>query len=305
VVELSSFQLQTAHLSAHAAALTNVTPNHLNWHTDMEEYVRAKTNVYRHFPNRRLVTNAENAITRDLAASYVGELTLFSSKKHSYEEFCLPANGLAVYVAKNGTVVLDDGEHAESILRPEDILLPGVHNLENYMTAIALTAPYVSWESVLEVARSFPGVAHRLERIRVLDGVTYYNSSIDSSPTRTAAALSALATLSVHPIVICGGYDKNLPCEPLAEALCTHAKAVVLTGQNAPKIRAALDACERVRDGGLPVYGESDFACAVHLARELAKSGDTVLLSPAAASFDAFKNFAERGDTFRRIVCSF
>ncbi len=301
VVELSSFQLQTARVSVRDAALTNVTPNHLNWHTDMEEYVNAKTNVYRHSPNRRLVTNAENEITRNLAAVYGGELTLFSSKKHTYQEFSLPIGGKAIY-ERDGMILLDDGVAARPILRVSDILLPGVHNLENYMTAIALTSPYASPESVREIARTFPGVPHRLERVRVLDGVTYYNSSIDSTPTRTAAALSAL---SERPIVICGGYDKHIPFEPLAEALCARAKAVVLTGATAKKIREALDACKEVRTGELPVYEEADFVRAVSLAKTLALAGDTVLLSPACASFDAFKNFEERGETFRRTVLNF
>ena len=142
-----------------------------------------------------------------------------------------------------------------------------------------------------------------MERVREKDGVIYYNSSIDSSPTRTAAALSALAPK--RPIVICGGYDKKIPFEPLAEALCRHAKAVILTGATAEKIRKALDSHDEIRAGKLPVYSKADFTEAVCYAKRIAQSGDVVLLSPACASFDAFKNFAERGETFRRIVESF
>lgn len=301
VVELSSFQLQTLRRSPKYAALTNVTPNHLNWHTDMAEYVEAKTNLFSHSPNQSLITNAENEIALSLSRAYPGSLTLFSSKKESYKDFPLKKGDSAIY-ERDGTVLFWDGEAEAPILTTEKILLPGRHNLENYMTAYGLCRPFVSVETVEEIAKTFPGVPHRLERIRTHEGVTYYNSSIDSSPSRTAAALSALKE---SPIVICGGRDKGIPFEPLAEALCERAKAVILTGEAAPKIRAVLRGTEAVQSGALPVLEEADFTKAVCLARSIAKEGDTVLLSPACTSFDAFKNFEERGDTFRRIVLSF
>ncbi|MBQ7378029.1 MAG: UDP-N-acetylmuramoyl-L-alanine--D-glutamate ligase [Clostridia bacterium] len=301
VVELSSFQLQTARRSADIAAITNLSPNHLNWHTDMEEYIEAKTNIYRHAPNRRLVTNAENAITARLARDTERPKTYFSSVKTAADAFSLRPCDRAIYV-KGGVVTLFDGDSEHPMLRVEDIRLPGRHNLENYMTAIALTDGLVEPEIITRIAREFAGVAHRLERVRTVAGVTYYNSSIDSSPSRTVAALSALRE---RPIVICGGKDKNTPFEPLAQALCERAKAVILTGEAASKIRAALADCERVQNGALPVLDEPNFEDAVRRARDLARAGDTVLLSPACTSFDAFKNFEERGECFRRIVCSF
>jgi UDP-N-acetylmuramoylalanine--D-glutamate ligase len=301
VVELSSFQLQTVNRSPKYAALTNITPNHLNWHTDMEEYVRAKTNLFSHSPNQALVTNAENEIALSLSRTYPGALTLFSSKKESHTALPLKAGDTAIY-ERNGTILFWDGKTETPILSTEDILLPGRHNIENYMTAYALCRPFVSVETVGEIAKSFPGVPHRLERIRTHEGVTYYNSSIDSSPTRTAAALSALKE---KPIVICGGRDKGIPFEPLSDSLCARAKAVILTGEAAPKIWAVLRNTEAVQSGALPVWEESDFTKAVLLSRRIAREGDTVLLSPACTSFDAFKNFEERGDTFRRIVLSF
>ena len=168
------------------------------------------------------------------------------------------------------------------------------------MTAIALTCGQVSPEVFREVAESFLGVEHRLEFVRTLDGVDYYNSSIDSSPTRTAAALSALAGRDI--VIICGGYDKKIPFEPLATALCTHVRAVVLTGATAPKIASVLQSCPLYRPGAPTVASEPDFAEAVKKARSLARSGGCVLLSPACASFDAFRNFAERGERFKQIV---
>ncbi|MBQ9796903.1 MAG: UDP-N-acetylmuramoyl-L-alanine--D-glutamate ligase [Clostridia bacterium] len=298
VVELSSFQLQTAKRSAHIAAVTNVTPNHLNWHVDMKEYERAKANIFAHAPNRRLVVNAENDVTLAFGRKTAQPKTYFSSKKHFHEEFSLEAGDHAVY-ERDGAVLLWDGACECAILSVADIILPGKHNLENYMTAIALTEGYATAEDVVKVATTFTGVAHRLERIRVHEGVTYYNSSIDSTPTRTTAALSALTE---RPIVICGGYDKNVPFEPLADALCARAKAVVLTGATASKIRVALEPKKEVQNGMLPVYEYPDFTEAVLFAKSIAQKGDTVLLSPACASFDAFKNFEDRGNTFRRIV---
>ncbi len=300
VLELSSFQLQTLRRSPTRAAVTNITPNHLNWHIDMEEYIAAKSNIYAHPENRLLVVNAENEITRAAGKAHAGAVTWFSSVKKSVHEFegLMRVGDRAVFLS-DGEIVIFDGAGIRPILRTEEILLPGRHNLENYMTAIALTDGLVTAEDVQRVARQFRGVPHRLEWIRKVDGVNYYNSSIDSSPTRTAAALSAL---SGKPIVICGGYDKKIPFEPLAEALAAHAGAVVLTGATAEKIHEALAARA---DALMPIYREPDFEQAVRRARAVAKAGDTVLLSPACASFDAFKNFEERGNTFRRIVESF
>lgn len=293
VVELSSFQLSDLRKSPARAAITNLSPNHLNWHRDMEEYIAAKTRIYTQEGNRMLVTNAENGECLRLAAECNVPVTLFSSEKTSFDEFPLVA-AQAVY-ARDGAVWLADANREIRMLTVEEILLPGRHNLENYMTAIALTAGMVSAEAVRQVAVSFRGVPHRLETVAVVDGVTYLNSSIDSSPTRTAAALSALAH---KPIVICGGRDKHIPFNGLARTLNERAKAVVLTGEAMEQIGGALEAC----GASLPVSRERDFDRAVRLAASLAEPGDTVLLSPACTSFDAFRNFEERGERFRAIV---
>ena len=300
VLELSSFQLQTMSRSPMISAITNLSPNHLDWHVGMEEYKAAKTNVYRHAPNHRLVTNAENAETAALAKSCGRPVTLFSSARQGFAEIAkdTPTCDTVFYLA-DGAIVRATAEGETPWLRTEDVLLPGRHNLENYMTAIALTDGLVTREEIAEVARTFRGVPHRLEYLRTVDGVRYYNSSIDSSPTRTAAALSALKQ---PPIVICGGYDKKLPFEPLAEALFASAKAVILMGATAPRIREAIEKAQNTADRILPVYAASNLAHAVELARTVAHSGDTVLLSPACASFDAFRNFEERGNVFRALV---
>ena len=308
VAELSSFQLFTMKQSATRAAITNISPNHLDWHPDMAEYTAAKCNIYRHDGCEHLTLNADCPTTAALARQLIetGDLplTLFSSRMHSFAEiYPIHREGCtAIFTVGEGdeeTIVFSDGEYDIPVLPVKHILLPGRHNIENYMTAISLTRGYITPEVIDEVASTFPGVEHRLELVRTLHGVAYYNSSIDSSPSRTAAALSALTT---RPIVICGGYDKNIPFAPLAEALCARAKAVVLTGATADKIYAALLACPAFDPDALPILRESDFDRAVCAAHRMATPGDTVLLSPACASFDAFPNFAVRGNHFKDLI---
>ena len=298
VVELSSFQLQAATRSPHVSVITNVTPNHLNWHTGMEEYTYAKTNVFRHAPCRRVVLNAENDITAELGKDVDIPITYFSSVKESHTEFTLKEGDSAVYVRDGKIYLWSEGIERE-IMQAAQLLLRGRHNLENLMAAISLTFEYASAESVREVATTFTGVKHRMEPVRVSGGVTYYDSSIDSTPVRTAAVLSAMP---IKPIVICGGYDKRIPFEPLADAICEYAKAVVLTGATAGKILTALSKKADVQEGRMPIYMQPDFTEAVKLACTVAQPGDAVLLSPACASFDAFKNFEERGMAFRAII---
>lgn len=300
VVELSSFQLQTMALSPHRALITNISPNHLNWHTDMNEYIASKCNIFKHSGIDMLVLNAENDITSALADGIDVSITYFSSLKSSYSEIvqCHKNNCRAVY-EDAGVIYLDDGRERRAVIQTSDILLPGRHNVENYMAAIALTDGLVSSETVKRVASTFGGVEHRLELVRTLNGVKYYNSSIDSSPTRTAAALRAL---DARPIVICGGSDKNIAFDGLAKDLCTRARAVVLTGQSAMKILNEIEKCPDYRESGLTVKHIPNFREAVLTASNMASNGDTVLLSPACASFDAFKDFAERGRTFKEII---
>ena len=293
VVELSSFQLHTMKESPSVAAVTNVTPNHLNWHTDMDEYIDAKANIFRHqSPDCRVVLNYENETTRKYADEAPGRVCFFSSKR-------TPPESDAVY-ERDGAIYLRRGGVSEKIINTADIIIPGRHNVENYMTAIGLTAGLVTPRAVYEVASTFTGVEHRLEFVRELDGVKYYNGSIDSSPTRTIAALSCFSS---PVVVILGGYDKNLDYAPLCEPLFEHARAAVLTGQNGEKIYRAL--CDHGIPEGFEIIKEPDFEKAVYAARRAAKPGDILILSPAAASFDRFKNFDERGKVFKTIVKNF
>ncbi len=303
VLELSSFQLMTATHTVRHAAITNLSPNHLDWHTDMREYEAAKRHLVG-AETTRLVTNAENEVTARIAREEIArgerEVILFSSRRTAYADFAEFGRGFGALYERDGVICYSDGHTEQELLVTSHIRVPGRHNVENFMTAIGLTIGVVEPTVYEEVADGFGGVEHRLEWVRHLDGVDYYNSSIDSSPTRTAAALSALHGRDL--VVICGGYDKKIAFAPLAEALCASARAVVLTGATTEKIRAAIEACPSYDPARLAVASATDFTEAVSQARALAREGGCVLLSPACASFDAFRNFAERGNTFKRLV---
>jgi UDP-N-acetylmuramoylalanine--D-glutamate ligase len=299
VVELSSFQLQNLTSPINRAVITNITPNHLNWHTDMDEYTNAKLNIYAGNKTELLTVNANDDRTRSAGLSFYADKAFFSAKNVPDE--CKACNRSKYIFLSNEKICVSENGNVTEVLNINDIKLPGTHNVENYMAAISATWGLVSFDTILKIAKTFGGVEHRLEFVREFNGVKYYNSSIDSSPTRTAAALSALKT---KPIVICGGYDKHIPFEPLAEALKEKAKAVVLTGATRFSILDAIDKCPGFDKAKIPVIIEESFEMAVKQASALAKEGDVVLLSPACASFDAFPNFEIRGKTFKNIVNS-
>ncbi|MBO5006843.1 MAG: UDP-N-acetylmuramoyl-L-alanine--D-glutamate ligase [Clostridia bacterium] len=289
VVELSSFQLFTMGAHIDSAVVTNITPNHLNWHVDMDEYIEAKAKIFEKQTDKdRLVLNAENDITLSFASRAKGKVTLFSSKKAITHTRGIYLDG--------EDIVYFDGKEKTPVMTSSDIKIPGIHNVENYMAACACVWGEVSVETMKELAQTFGGVAHRIELVAEKNGVKYYNSSIDTSPTRTAAALCAF---SEKLIVIVGGYDKHIPLEPLAPLLSQHAKFISATGATGEKImNIMLDAgypCDKI------VYTK-DFDGAFAAAVSAAKGGDTVILSPACASFDAFKNFEKRGEYFKELV---
>jgi len=286
VLELSSFQLHTMKTAPVSAIVTNITPNHLNWHLSMEEYVESKKNIYAlQDESCRLVLNAANEITASMAEESAAPVTFFSSRGA-----CPGAAHSCTY--ENGVIFYDGAR----VMAREDIKLVGMHNVENYMAAICAVWGYAKREDMLAVARSFGGVAHRIELICERDGVKYYNSSIDTSPTRT---LAALASFEEKLVVIVGGYDKHIPIEPLIAPLAEKAKFVVATGDT------GLAVLQSLRAHGYPVQRTAyigSFDGAVRFAMSTAERGDTVLLSPAAASFDAFPNFEARGNRFRALV---
>ena len=281
VVELSSFQLMDMKRSPQRAVVTNLAPNHLDVHRDMEEYVQAKKNIFRfQNPGDLLVLNADNAITASFTGR--GETHFFSRKDRTncvWEE--------------NGVIY----RRGEKVLASEEILIPGTHNVENYMAAIAAVDGLVRDETICQVARNFGGVEHRIELVRVKDGVKFYNDSIASSPSRTIAGLRSFTQ---KVILIAGGYDKHIPYDVLGPEICAHVSKLFLCGATAGKIRAAVEQAEGTEKPEITDCG--DFENAVRTAAAAAKGGDIVLMSPASASFDQFKNFMVRGECFKRIV---
>ena len=290
VLELSSFQLMTMEQSPDIAVITNLAPNHLDVHKSMEEYIAAKKNIFTHQgPGGLLVLNADNGITSGFAPEARGRVTLFSRRAELEK---------GVFV-KDGAVWVRNDMHERPVLYLENILLPGEHNVENYMAAIAALDGLVPDQVVRDFAAKFAGVEHRIELVRTLRGVRYYNDSIASSPSRTIAGLRSFKE---KVLLIAGGYDKHIPFDVLGPEVVEHVKALFLTGDTAPKIRAAVEASPGYRPDALPIREYSSFDGAVLAACQAAQSGDVVILSPACASFDKFKNFAERGAAFKKII---
>ena len=283
VVELSSFQLMDMKRSPHIALITNLAPNHLDVHKDMDEYVEAKKNIYRFQQEADvLVINADNAITAPLAGP--GETRAFSRQ------------------GKDALVRLEDGviyRNGQAVLNKADILLPGEHNVENYMAAIAVVQGLVADETIRQVAKTFGGVEHRIELVRVKDGVRFYNDSIASSPSRTIAGLLSFPE---KVILIAGGYDKHIPYDVLGPVICDHVKKLFLGGATGPKIRAAVEAAANYQPDAIEIVDCGNFDAAVLAAAAAAKSGDVVLMSPASAAFDQFKNFMVRGEHYKKMV---
>ena len=283
VVELSSFQLMDMTRSPHIAVVTNLAPNHLDVHKDMEEYVDAKKNIFRfQSAGDKLVLNADNAITAAFTGN--GETWFFSRK----QEVC--------GVWEQDGIIYRGGE---AVLKSDDILIPGTHNIENYMAAIAAVEGLVSDETIRKVAETFGGVEHRIELVRIKDGVRFYNDSIASSPSRTIAGLRSFRE---KVILIAGGYDKHIPYDVLGPEICGHVKKLFLGGATGPQIRDAVIACAGYDEKELPIVDCGDFERAVRAAAAAAEEGDIVLMSPASAAFDQFKNFMVRGEFYKKLV---
>lgn len=286
VLELSSFQLMTMNVHIDCALITNITPNHLDVHKDMQEYTEAKKNIYKFQEEKDLlVLNRDNYITNSVANGANGRVMKFSIKEKIKNGAYFECNKLFL--------------KEEEICRLEEIKLKGMHNVENLLGAFCAVSEDVSIENMRKVATTFTGVEHRCEFVREIDGVKYYNDSIASSPTRTLAGLSAFEK---PVILIAGGYDKKIPFEPLAEKGYSKIKALVLVGITKEKIKEAFEKVIYDKQINLPILMADTFENAVYKAKELALEGDIVTLSPACASFDMFPNFEVRGNRFKEIV---
>lgn len=290
VLELSSFQLLTMTQSPHIAVMTNLAPNHLDVHKDFAEYIAAKENIFTHQNSQDIaVFNQDNDITRGQSKRAKGAVRLFSRKGEVTEGVFL--QGDAIFSRKNGM--------EREILKTSDIRLPGVHNVENYMAAIAAVEGLVTDEVIRTVARTFHGVEHRIELVRTLHGVRYYNDSIATSPDRTIAGLRSFAQ---KVILIAGGKNKGIPYDSVGPVINDHVKLLLLCGATAGVIRDAVEHAENYE--GLEILDVNDYQEALAIVQNCAEEGDVVLLSPASTAFDRFANFMERGKVFKALVNS-
>lgn len=287
VVELSSFQLISMKKSPQISVVTNITPNHLDVHKDMYEYIEAKRNVVK-YQNKDSITvlNYNNDITRSFADNLSSEIRFFNENVDGSN--CVYRDDSFVYV------------NDEKVLNISDIAIPGEHNIENYMAAIGAVWGIVKNKTIVKVAKNFGGVAHRAELVREINGVRYYNDSIASSPTRTIKGMLSLFNQKI--ILICGGYDKNIPYAPLGPVINEKVKTLILIGATAPKIEKAVVEAENYSINSVKILKAETLEEAVKLAETNAENGDIVSLSPASASFDMFRDFEHRGNYFKELV---
>ena len=288
VLELSSFQLMTMTHSPHIAVVTNLAPNHLDVHKDFREYIDAKENIFTHQSAEDIaVFNADNPYTLEEAGRAAGRARLFSRQKELED---------GVFLRGGAIIAKRDGAERQ-VMTAADIKLPGVHNIENYMAAIAAVDGLVPDGIIRDFAREFGGVEHRIELIRTRNGVRWYNDSIASSPSRTIAGLNSFKE---KVILIAGGKDKGISYESLGPVINDHVKLLILCGATAGVIRQSTEQAPNY--GGLEIADVTDYHEAVALADSRAEEGDVVILSPASTSFDRFANFMERGRVFKDIV---
>lgn len=291
VVELSSFQLISMRKSPDVAVITNVAPNHLDVHKDMDEYIGAKKNIMLHQNAfSRTILNLNDSITNGFSRDVRGQLLYFSMSQRI-------KNG--AWIDADGNIFMSYRGINAPIMNKSDIAILGDHNVENYLAAISAVWGYVGADEIRKVAKEFAGVEHRIEFVRELNGVRYYNDSIASSPTRTIAGLKSF---DKNIILLAGGYDKHIPFEPMVPYIIDKVKLLILSGPTAEKIENAVKSDSRYMGYNPTIIHVKNLEEAVSKAHENAVDGDIVTLSPACASFDAFPNFAVRGDKFKELV---
>lgn len=292
VVELSSFQLISMRKGPDVAVVTNLEPNHLDIHKDMNEYINAKKNLVLHQNAfSKAVLNFDNEISKNFEEHTRGEVLFFSRKSK-------PQNG--VYLSSENDIYAIKNGKSIKIINASDIKIPGSHNIENYMAAIGAVFGEVSIDSMIEVAKTFNGVEHRAEFVREVDGVRYYNDSIASSPTRTARGTLSLFNRKI--ILISGGYDKKIPFDDLGPIIVDKVKILILMGQTAEKIKKAVIEATNYFYGNPEIILVNNMEEAVNTAKKYATEGDIVSLSPSCASFDLYENFDKRGKHFKQLV---
>ena len=290
VLELSSFQLMNMHISPDIAIITNITPNHLNIHKDYQEYIDAKKCIFKNQNEKGiLILNYDNDITRECAKEANGNVVFFSSKVKL-------DNGFIV----DGNIIKECNDKVRKhILNTDEVILRGNHNFQNIATALAATKTLVDTDIAVQAIKEFKPVEHRIEFVNEIDGVKWYNDSASSSPTRTISGINAFKE---NIILIAGGYDKNLEYEPLAKPVVDKVSTLILIGQTAEKIYDVVKNESEKENKKINIYMCDTLEQTIEIAKKSAKKGDVVLFSPASASFDMFKNFADRGHKFKDLV---
>ena len=290
VLELSSFQLMVMKVSPHIGVITNITPNHLNIHKDYQEYIDAKKNIFKYQKeNDIIVLNYDNAITRECAKEALSKVVYFSGKNKL--EDGLIVDEKIIKECKDGI--------RKHLLDAQEVLLRGEHNYENIATALAATRTLVDTDIAIKAIKKFKPVEHRLEFVREINQVKWYNDSVSSSPTRTIAGLKSF---DEEIVLIAGGYDKNLDYTPIAKPIIDNVKALILMGQTSGKIFEAVKEELEKQNKKLKIYMCNSLEETVNIAKRVSKPNQIVLFSPASASFDMFKNFADRGIQFKNLV---
>ena len=292
VLELSSFQLMEMEVSPQIAAITNITPNHLNIHKDYEEYIEAKKNIFKS-QNEIVVLNADNELTNACKNKVEGKVIMFSSTQKL-------ENG---YIVEEGIVKKCEDGIRRHIVNTADLKLKGIHNFQNVCTALALTENLVDIDNAVETIKEFSGVHHRLELVRTIDGVEWYNDSASTSPTRGISALNSFNNREI--ILIAGGADKNLDYTPIGKPIVDKVCSLILIGQTANKIYDAVKKELEIQHKELDIHMCETFMQSLELAKRMAKPGQVVLFSPASTSFDMFKDMYDRGNQFKEAVNNF
>ncbi len=294
ILELSSFQLMGMEVSPDISVITNISPNHLDKHSSYEEYIEAKKNIF-NYQNKDgiVVLNYDNDITRELKKEVDGKVIYFSSKAKLEDGV----------IYDDGIIKLCDDGIRKHLINVKDVHLRGRHNYENICAAIAATSSLVDTETQIEAIKEFKGVEHRLEFVREINGVKWYNDSIGTSPSRTIAGLNSF---DKKIVLIAGGYDKNLDYSPLAKPILEKVSKLVLFGNTTTKIYDAVvkELTKQDPTAVFPIYKHKSLEQVVNRAYKIAEPGEIVLFSPASASFDMFKNFEERGEKFKELVNS-
>lgn len=295
VLELSSFQLMTMKKSPNIALITSIYEDHLDYHRSFAEYVEAKTNIFLHQNvDDIFVTNlddefSEKFLTKIEEKGDKRKILYFSTKN-------VCTNG--VYLKNNAIYISVDGNE-EKVIDVSNVNLIGEKNYANICSAICCVLDFVNVESIEKTLREFKGVEHRLEYVDIKYGVRYYNDSISTTPGK---AMAAFTSFDKKIILIAGGSDKNLDYTPVGDNIVKCAKILILLGSTSKKIKEAVTNSKIYNEENLKIYEVTSMKEAVNLAKDLANDKDIVVMSPASASFDLYKNYKERGKDFKTLV---